>query len=440
MKKTKIVNNKKIDIIFLVLREEEPGHKDIDHLLPILYFLNKSKFNKFKITLVILENEARYKKNIDKRLSYLFKFKNLNIKFLYKNNTLFKIKQLLDLNENQLFVRYINRLFHKFYLQYISSKIKNLNFNNLVGKVFSKSKYPLIFTLHSNYKSEVLVNNLKKINNKAKWVVLPHGTLIANNKMLIDSDLNKKEFTKSKNKNSKFDFYLYTSKYDVNIKALSKNERKKYFLIGSPRYCEEWLKTKSNLGLDGKVFLRNKNNKIKALFFLPKRNANIFWDEVIRTIDFISSYQKIELIILNYNSNFPKFPDYLKKKSNIKFFLISREYSTSKLIEWSDVIFHSGSSVIFEFFLKDKISIFLRYLTCNTLISDKYNSGLNLSNRDELRFFCNSVVSSLKKVKKDYKYKSSSANKKFINDFVSVNSKSVPENIKKCIYKISKTF
>ena len=63
---------------------------------------------------------------------------------------------------------------------------------------------------------------------------------------------------------------------------------------------------------NGKVFIRNKNNKIKALFFLPKRNANIFWDEVIRTIDFISSYQKIELIILNYNSNFPKFPDYLK--------------------------------------------------------------------------------------------------------------------------------
>ena len=91
-------------------------------------------------------------------------------------------------------------------MKYISSKIKNLNFNKLVGKVFSKSKYPLIFTLHSNYKSEVLVNNLKKINNKAKWVVLPHGTLIANNKMLIDSDLNKKEVTKSKNKNSKFDF------------------------------------------------------------------------------------------------------------------------------------------------------------------------------------------------------------------------------------------
>ena len=71
-------------------------------------------------------------KNIDKRLSYLFKFKNLNIKFLYKNNTLFKIKQLLDLNENQLFVKYLNRLFHKFYLKYISSKIKNLNFNNWV--------------------------------------------------------------------------------------------------------------------------------------------------------------------------------------------------------------------------------------------------------------------------------------------------------------------
>ena len=50
---------KEINIIFIALREEFPGHKDIDHLLPFLYFLNKSNDFKFTARLIILENESK---------------------------------------------------------------------------------------------------------------------------------------------------------------------------------------------------------------------------------------------------------------------------------------------------------------------------------------------------------------------------------------------
>ena len=44
--KNKIKNKKNFDIIIAILREENLGHKDIDHILPFIYFLNKSeKFN-----------------------------------------------------------------------------------------------------------------------------------------------------------------------------------------------------------------------------------------------------------------------------------------------------------------------------------------------------------------------------------------------------------
>ena len=44
--KTKIKNKKNFDIIIAILREENLGHKDIDHILPFIYFLNKiEKFN-----------------------------------------------------------------------------------------------------------------------------------------------------------------------------------------------------------------------------------------------------------------------------------------------------------------------------------------------------------------------------------------------------------
>ena len=36
--KTKIKNKKKFNFLIVILREEILGHKDIDHILPFVYF------------------------------------------------------------------------------------------------------------------------------------------------------------------------------------------------------------------------------------------------------------------------------------------------------------------------------------------------------------------------------------------------------------------
>ena len=166
---------------------------------------------------------------------------------------------------------------------------------------------------------------------------------------------------------------------------------------------------------------------------MPKKNLNIFWEELIRTIDFISSYQEFELILLNNNYDFPKLPKYILNRDNIRYYLLSKKYSTSKLIDWADIVFHAGTGVIFESFMKEKITVLPRYLSCNTLISDKYNAGFNISNRDELREFCNMAADSLQDLINIYNTKHSLANKKFIDDFVHANTISVPQNITEAI-------
>ena len=90
--------------------------------------------------------------------------------------------------------------------------------------------------------------------------------------------------------------------------------------------------------------------------------------------------------------------------------------------------------------MKEKISVLLRYLSCNTLISDKYNAGFNLSNRDEVRTLCNQAISSLKDLKKNYKKKCRHTNKKFIDDFVNGNLTSVPLSIVKTLSKVRNSF
>jgi len=434
-------NKKKIDIIFIALREEFPGHKDIDHLLPFLYFLNKNNNFKFTARLIILENQSNYKENLDPRIKLLFNLKDLDIKFLFKNNFLSSMKKILDSTNNvPVLGKFLDKLIKKLFLKHLEIKIKKMNLKEKMGKVFLKSTCPLIITLHNNLKAKKIVSNIQKINGRAKWAVIPHGTNILVNKMATDDNLDKIPKKRNKNTYNKINFYLTTSKRDLEDEVSNGMPRKKSFVTGSPRYCKEWLKIKSNLRLDGNNVVVNKRYKIKILFFFPKKFINIFWEEIIRTVDFISSYKEIELILLDYDPYYSKLPRYIKKRNNIKFFSISKEYSTSKLIDWADIIFHVGSSVIFEFLIKEKISVFPRYLTSNTQINEKYNAGFNLSNRDELRDLCNQAVSSLKNLKKSYKKKCRYNNKKYIDDFVNANSTSVPLNIIKILSKIRNSF
>ena len=432
---------KDINIIFIALREELPGHKDIDHLLPFLYFLNKSNDFKFTARLIILENESNYKKNLDPRIKLLFGLKNLDIKFLFKNKFLFNMKKVLD-SKNSIPVlgKYLDKLFQKLYLKYLEIKIKKINIKDKLGKVFSKSMCPLIITLHKNPKAQKMVSNIQKINSRAKWAVIPHGTNLLVNKMVTDENLDKIQKKNKKNNYNKIDFNLTTSKWDLEDEVSNGMPRKKSFVTGSPRYCKEWLIIKSSLGVDGNKVIVNKKYKVKILFFLPKKFINIFWAEAIRTIDFISSYKKIELILIDYDPYYSKLPKYIKKRSNVTLLSISKEYSTSKVIEWADIILHVGSSLIFEFLIKEKISVFPRYLTSNTQISDRYHAGFNLSNRDELRTLCNQAVSSLKNLKKNYKKKCRHNNKKYIDDFVNANLPSVPFNIEKILSKVRNSF
>ena len=238
--------------------------------------------------------------------------------------------------------------------------------------------------------------------------------------MVLETQL-EKQLTFPKGENEvldKIDYLLLTSQKDKDNKIRrGLTDTKKAIIIGSPRFCPEWLQIKS-IKADGKSVKLNSNFKVKILFLVPKKHINIFSEELVRTIDFISSFQEIELILSSYKNHLPKFPKHLAKRENIRKYLVAEEYSSSQLIDWADIIFHAGTGIVFESFMKNKITVLPRYLTCNTLISEKYNAGINLKNRDELRVFCNQAVSSLKDLKAIYNEKYSQSNKNFVDDYV----------------------
>ena len=431
---------KNISIIFIIQREHKLGFKDIDHYLPFFYFLSKSDDYNFKARGLIFDSQFNFFENIDPRVEMLSNLKNVELVFLRKNSFLDKTKELLTFKSNSSFANFFNNIISKLHNRLSKIKKINIDWKSKLGQGFIESNIPLIFTLHANSKSFEIVSHVKKYNKKAKWAVLPHGTIICDNDMVLENDLQKSEKPKHDNIYDEIDFFLKTSDRDLEI-GLSKGlKRDKGIVIGSPRYCKEWLKVKSDLKLDGKEVRINDKNKIRILFLVPKKQINIFSEELIRTIDFLSSYQEFQIILLNNNSYYPKLPKHIISRENIRYLLVSKKYSTSKLIDWSEIVFHVGTGVIFESFIKEKITVLPKYLSCNTLISDKYDAGLNLSNRDELRTFCNKAVNSLEDLKNVYREKNLLTNKRFIDDFVYANTKSVPKNITDSILLVSDNF
>ena len=90
-----MTKKKNIDIIFLIQRTNKLGHKDIAHILPFLHFLSKSNKLEYKARGFIFDNEENYIKDSDPRGKLLSKMKNVEIKYLYKQN-LRKMKQLIE--------------------------------------------------------------------------------------------------------------------------------------------------------------------------------------------------------------------------------------------------------------------------------------------------------------------------------------------------------
>ena len=308
---------KKIDIVFII-QSQERGQKDIDHYLPFLYFLSKSENLDYTAKGIIFDSKINFSKYVDTRFKSLSELKNVEIEFLYEENFLDKIKQLLMLKSNLKLVKFFNKVINKIFTNLSRFKNKNIDWKKKLGENFLYSNLPIIFTTNGDSNEINFVSQIKKQNMIAKWVALPHGTVLCENQMVLETFLDKNEVNEHDEACSEIDYSLKTSKRDKENEVSRGLEKNKAIVIGSPRYCKEWIKIKSNLQLDGEEVKINNKHNIKILFLVPKKHINIFSEELVRTIDFISKYQEIELILLSNETHLPKIPIHIVNRKNIR--------------------------------------------------------------------------------------------------------------------------
>ncbi len=155
-------------------------------------------------------------------------------------------------------------------------------------------------------------------------------------------------------------------------------------VLGSPRYCDEWL-TKLATLLPPSPLTRS-DSKLKVLMFLRKSSFTTFWEEVGYVVRLIASFPGVELMIkphtrggwqqtLTRNSSLRKLPNVSVAGGGVH---------SAHLLEWADVIVDLATSVSFEAVKVGKPVLAADYLIAGRSTVAHYMPETELRCRDDV--------------------------------------------------------
>ena len=161
-------------------------------------------------------------------------------------------------------------------------------------------------------------------------------------------------------------------------------DNQKIAVLGSPRYCDEWLTMLATL-LPPSPLTRS-DSRLKVLMFLRKSNFTTFWEEVGYVVQLIASFPGVELMIkphtrggwqqtLTRDSSLRRLPNVSVAGGGIH---------SVHLLEWADVIVDLATSVSFEAVKEGKPVLAADYLIAGRSTVAHYMPETELRCRDDV--------------------------------------------------------
>jgi hypothetical protein len=246
------------------------------------------------------------------------------------------------------------------------------------------------------YVVEVLLKAAKKMS--ISTIALPHGVYLYTN-----------EFTKAKatvsrrfNKFNRFDYIVVQNQLRKDVLSRAGVARERIFVLGSARFCNEWLQQNSKIlprMIDANM---NSTGKLKLVFMPSKPRCRIDVERMHNTIEILASHSEVEAVVKPHTRTgreshlFADMP--LANVSNVL---------TPELCEWADVMLVIGSSVMTEALMQDKPVLYLKYLHANTTLFEEYGACWTLHNEAELE----QALQSLKGKRLDVPYQAENVNR-----------------------------
>lgn len=327
---------------------------DLDHTVPVIYSLIENGIDPRQISYFIQSPHYSTKfLAADPRIKFLSE-KGVNV----KKTSFFRLFNVLASMPYSEVKAFFDRILFRIYISLIFFKIQKDSLN--------------VMDQSSTFENKYVVKRLKS--KGISTIAISHGLSLFNGHR--DSEEWKRIFPTHEVHPLDFnDLIIMPNKFSQSL--LCKNlSRRKVKVLGSPRYCDEWLKLLEDIYKDSNINLL-KNDEINVLFLLEKLENYGFEEkidlhpEVLKTLTYLDSNPKVNLFIKPHPSMHPsqrKF--YTDLKSPV---FLSDKISTFELVSECDLIIGSDSSSLSDAILKEKNVLILSFCSVFLTILENYN-------------------------------------------------------------------
>ena len=207
-------------------------------------------------------------------------------------------------------------------------------------------------------------------------LALPHGVYLYTNEATKPKATDEHRLAKF----NRFDYIIVTNKLRKALLAHSGVAEDKIFVLGSARYCGEWLEQNRKILPGGFDAVSKESGKLKVVLMPSKPQCRVDVERMFSTCRILADLEGVEAMIKPHTR--------LRSEKHIFDNIPLPDVSsvlTAELCDWADVLINVGSSVITDALMREKPVLYLKYLHDNTTLFEELGACWTIHNEDELK-------------------------------------------------------
>jgi hypothetical protein len=207
-------------------------------------------------------------------------------------------------------------------------------------------------------------------------LALPHGVYLYTNDLVKAGSTAETRYDKF----YRFDSIVVQNKLRKEVLTNFGVEGDKIFVLGSARYCDEWMSQYGNILPRMLKSYGESAGKLRVVFMTTRPEYRIDVERMLRTFDMLSELDGIEVVVKPHTRTGREAQIY----DNSPLANVS-DISSVELCEWADVMLVIGSSIIIEALTRGKPALYLKYLHENTTEYEEFEACWIINDEVELR-------------------------------------------------------
>jgi len=220
---------------------------------------------------------------------------------------------------------------------------------------------------------------------------LPHGV------HLYTDEATKPKSTDARRavKFNEFDHIIVPNRLRKDVLVRSGVLAEKIVVLGSARYCDEWLAQNKKIIPRRIQTAANRQNRLKVVFMPSKPQYHADLSRLSATCNLLAGMKHMDVMIKPHTRTGGE--KHLFEGNDLT---DASSVLTAELCEWADVALVVGSSVITEALMRKKPALYLKYLHANTTLFENLGACWTIHDESELK----NVLMSLQKNREDVLY------------------------------------